>query len=346
MTRSSIPKTIILLVISIVFAVALAEALTRVTFMQWREFLSERFMRTEVGGGIAALSVAKANFDGYFAENNGDFRIRIQTNAMGLRNLEPTKAAQSRIWMVGDSITFGWGVAQSEILSSKTVDRLGRSAYNVASPGTDICGYRALLARMPKDISPTAVIIVLTIENDIRVYDCDANTVPLKEAPLATTISLSSLKQSLMKYSALYNFAALTLKKSPLIRDLLTGSGLINRGHTLHSHYPNSEIRHRTESAATELSKLRQFLPAHTSFAVLLVPARFEVRDGNDFFHKVRNSMNNALNVRNIDVIDPIAEFRTAGFVATHFAHDGHWSAKGHEIAARHATAWLRRQGL
>jgi hypothetical protein len=49
---------------------------------------------------------------------------------------------------------------------------------------------------------------------------------------------------------------------------------------------------------------------------------------------------------RGIDVIDPIDKFFSAGFHLTHFAHDGHWSAFGHKIAAQAAADWLHHQKI
>ena len=34
-----------------------------------------------------------------------------------------------------------------------------------------------------------------------------------------------------------------------------------------------------------------------------------------------------------INTIDPISEFKAAGFKPRHFPHDGHWSPLGHKIA-------------
>ena len=83
-----------------------------------------------------------------------------------------------------------------------------------------------------------------------------------------------------------------------------------------------------------------------TPFAVLIAPARFEIRDRDPDYQKFRLEMVRALSARGIAVIDPIREFLSAGFQPTHFAHDGHWSALGHKIAARAAADWLRQQNI
>ena len=43
-----------------------------------------------------------------------------------------------------------------------------------------------------------------------------------------------------------------------------------------------------------------------------------------------------------IPFIDPLPQFQELGFEATHFIHDGHWSATGHRLAAEETATWLR----
>ena len=77
-------------------------------------------------------------------------------------------------------------------------------------------------------------------------------------------------------------------------------------------------------------------------FAVLIAPARFELRDNDRFYTGLRRRLTAALRQRNIAVIDPTAGFMAAGFSPTHFVHDGHWSPLGHEIAGKAVAGWLR----
>ena len=76
--------------------------------------------------------------------------------------------------MIGDSMTFGWGVEHAEMYSRVLENLLGRPVYNLASPGTDICGYQSMVARMPQSAKPRAVVVGLILENDVREYDCQA----------------------------------------------------------------------------------------------------------------------------------------------------------------------------
>ena len=82
-------------------------------------------------------------------------------------------------------------------------------------------------------------------------------------------------------------------------------------------------------------------LPGGVDFAVLVAPVRFEIKLKDPDYRSLRLKSVAALRGRGIDVIDPFPSFKAAGFESTHFAHDGHWTALGHRIAAQAAAEWL-----
>jgi hypothetical protein len=302
--------------------------------------------------GHGTVTTGRPGFDGYFAQNNGDFRVRITVNDFGLRNPEPVEAAANRVWFVGDSYTFGWGVEQAEILSSVAGQLLKTPVYNVASPGTNVCGYQALVARTSTRVLPRAVVIGLTLENDLGAYNCrkkaaeddaargqsSADEIPPKRT--------ASIKRFLTEHTALYNFFAVSLKRVAVIRDFLTATGLIAAGHKYRRTVTVAMFDRSVNRTATEINALRKGLPDGIPFAVLMVPARFEILDGDPFYRKLREKMAATLAERDITVIDPFEGFRKEGFQSTHFAHDGHWSPLGHRVAGRAAAAWLGAQGI
>ncbi len=151
-----------------------AEGVLRVVMPHWQEFYSGRFMHVVQVPEHGLVTTGRPGFDGYFSQNNGDFRVRLQINDFGFRNPDPVNKADGRIWFIGDSMAFGWGVEQNEMYSSVAGALLNAPTYNVASPGTNVCGYQALLARTLKHASPRAVIVGLILENDIGDYDCRA----------------------------------------------------------------------------------------------------------------------------------------------------------------------------
>jgi hypothetical protein len=337
--------------IGCVLLVFVAEGVLRIAMPQWREYYSGRFMRVIHVPDHGLVTTGRPGFDGYFSQNNGDFRVRLQINDFGLRNLDAVDKADGRIWFIGDSMGFGWGVEQNEMYSSVAGNMLKVPAYNVASPGTNVCGYQALLSRTLKHASPRAVIVGLILENDIADYDCQAradespaNVVQHEDGIHVT--SILGMKALLMQKSALYNFFAVSLKRVAFINEALISVGLIAKGHTYKPANTKIGFGNVIKRTAAELANLQAQLPAQIPFAVLIAPARFEIRDGAPAFQKLRLGMERALAGLGISVIDPIKEFLAAGFQPTHFAHDGHWSPLGHKIAAQAAADWLRQQNI
>ncbi|MDA1091613.1 MAG: hypothetical protein O3A85_15060 [Proteobacteria bacterium] len=337
--------------IGCVLLVFAAEGILRIAMPHWQEFYSGRFMRVILVPGHGLVTTGRPGFDGFFSQNNGDFRVRLQINDFGLRNPDAVDKAEGRIWFVGDSMAFGWGVEQNEMYSSVAGALLKVPTYNVASPGTNVCGYQALLAKTLKRASPRAVIVGLILENDVEDYDCRAGA---EQSPAdmvqpgsdIRVTSIQGLKVVLMQKSALYNFFAVSLKRVAFINEALISVGLVARGHVNITAKPKAGLDTVIRRTAVELANVRAQLAADIPFAVLIAPARFEIRDRDPAFQKLRQEIVRELAARGIAVIDPITEFLDAGFEPTHFAHDGHWSALGHKIAAQAAAGWLRRQNI
>jgi len=339
------------LAIGIVLLVFAAEGVFRIAMPHWQEFYSGRFMRVIHVPDHGLVATGRPGFDGHFSQNNGDFRVRLQINKFGFRNPDPVNKADGRVWFIGDSMAFGWGVEQKEMYSSVAGALLKVPAYNVASPGTNVCGYQALLSRTLKRAGPRAVIVGLILENDLGNYDCRADeakspaVAPQPESDMHLT-SIQGLKVFLTQNSALYNFFAVSLKRVSFINKILIRTGLVTKGHTYRPANTRAGFDRVLNRTAQELENLKAQLPAQVPFAVLIAPARFEIRDRDPAFQKVREGMVRALAERGIAVIDPIKEFLDAGFQPTHFAHDGHWSPLGHAIAGRAAADWLRRRNI
>lgn len=328
----------IAVLISLVLGIGLSEMLLRIAMPHWKEFSSARFMTQVVVPGHRPVTAGRPGFDGYFAQNNGDFRTRIQLNEFGHRNPETVAAADGQIWVVGDSMTFGWGVEREEMYSEVLEDRIGQPSYNLASPGTDICGYQAMVARMPKDLKPESVVVGLILENDVHIYNCEeagrsAATQPQDQSTSGSGFNMSDLKIFATRHSALYNFLAVSLKRVAVVQDLLVRLKIISRPHIATGQANPNTIAALADSVGAELERLRAMLPAETPFLVLIVANRFEIRDNTAINRDIRLAVTNDLRRRGIATVDPFEAFRTAGFAPTHFKHDGHWSALGHRIA-------------
>jgi hypothetical protein len=339
----------IALVVGLIFLVGLAELGLRIFQPHWRDYDSARFMTPFTQSGRPGMTIGRAGFDGWFAQNNGDFRHSIRINEFGLRSDEPVTAAQRRIWILGDSMTFGWGVEAKDRYGDKLAAALGRPTYNIAAPGADVCGYQTLLARMPKELKPEAVVMGLVLENDaLANYDCSGKAQPAAvslEAPTnpsPLSLALGWTKGTLTQNSALYNTAVPALKRVRWVNDLFLAAGLIKPEHGYKRFFGDHEVDLVAKSTVSAITRVRDLLPAGVPLIVLVIPARFEIRDNDPIYKALRLAVIEELNKLGIPNVDPFAGFKAAGFAPTHFIHDGHWSPLGHEIAAGALTEWFK----
>ncbi len=347
-TGPTLKGRLIALAVGLVLATVISEAVLRSAMPHWREFFSGWFMHSIYVPKMGWVRTGKPGFDGYFAQNNGDFRVRIKINARGFRDPEPAAKAAGQIWVIGDSMAFGWGVERNEMYSEVIARELGRPVYNVASPGADVCGYQRLYAHMPKKARPSVVVVGLILENDLANYDCatedvDPTTKILEKEESVGWGSLSGIKQSLAKYSALYNFFSVSLKRVDIVNEALIKLGLVKSINVKRRAISPEKVKGIVEKTADELERLKQMIPANVPFVILMAPMRYELKYGDEGSRNMRQKMAAELASRGLNVIDPIKEFTKAGYKAIHFAHDGHWSARGHEIAGRKTARFLKK---
>jgi len=332
-----------------VIAFALSEVALRVINPNWREYYSGRFMQTDFVPGYGDVFVGKPGFDGYFAQNNGDFRTRIRINDFGLRDPEPAKDANGRVWVIGDSMAFGWGVEFDQTYTKIAERASGRSTYNIASPGTDVCGYQALAARMDPTLHPKAVVVGLILENDIHHYRCERGqgpkqpTAQKEEGASGWPPNFVHIKRYLTGASALYNFITTAVKRVSVLEEVLATVGLVERPHAYRKAFDLPDPSGRAASTAAELAYLRSMFAPDTPFAVLICPARFDVRDDDPKFADLKRTVIAELTARGIETIDVTPVLKQTGFAETHLAHDGHWSPKGHQVVGEEVARWISR---
>ncbi|MBI1986249.1 MAG: hypothetical protein HYS64_06160, partial [Rhodospirillales bacterium] len=68
---------LIALALGLVLLVVTSEAILRFAMPHWREFFSGWFMSTVQVPDHGTVTTGRPGFDGHFAQNNGDFRVRI-----------------------------------------------------------------------------------------------------------------------------------------------------------------------------------------------------------------------------------------------------------------------------
>jgi hypothetical protein len=211
----------------------------------------------------------------HFVENIPNGRatfigVPVAINSYGLRGGEvaiPKPPHTSRILVVGDSITFGYGVREEDtypqalerLLNANTSDSGDR--YEVLNGGTlggSLSDYHHFLTEKARVLQPSIVVVGLAL-NDILVYDKSDSISEFgskwqgKQLPV-----LRRCSRLLLRHSALYFYCFARLKS------FLYGSSILNinevRGPDFVALAPTSPYQeHAWESSFEMLSRISEF---------------------------------------------------------------------------------------
>jgi hypothetical protein len=346
-----------LLCVALFCGFGLMEAGARFLYPQWNEFSASRFISIAEFEGIRRLPTGRPGFSGWFSQNNGDFRVRIDINADGYRMREPLTQADGAVWAVGDSFMFGWGVESDATMANVAARETGKPVYNLASPGTAVCGYILQIARGLGIGVPKAVVVSITLENDLVQKPCgvdkdfvvlpDAFSLVLRDQSTGDApTSLHGWKLFLMKSSALYNLAAVAVKRSPMLRNALMSAGLVEPPHSVHKMDTSVDLENHFSAMRQDLNTLSAMLPSDVPRAVLLIPSRFDLRDDDEYDRRALARVAEIASDAGFDVIDPSEAFREMTFENVHFTFDGHWTAAAHARAGRMIAEWMQQAGV
>jgi lysophospholipase L1-like esterase len=165
------------------------------------------------------------------AENPDFVGGPVRVNAHGFRGAEFSQKTPgvARVLAVGDSVTFGYGVAESEVfhaqLAARRNDRGARvEVINAGLPGAGLPYYYHLLRRQCAALEPDLVLIGIVL-NDITDYPAHV----LEDVPLGRSLdaadpgrlrwlldrSYALTEVTKQMKSALYRVGVLDLKDSP-----------------------------------------------------------------------------------------------------------------------------------
>jgi len=252
-----------------------------------------------------------------------EFDVGIQINSRGERDDEAApeeKAQHGKLLLLGDSLAFGWGVEQADMLATRLEATLDREVRNLAVSGygTD----QELLKLRLEGLSqkPVAVIVVFC-DNDVEEVLRDVMYGKRKPrfALAADGLELASVpgpQQFWERASYLYRSVrkqVLDAAQDPLSDDeVLAGKKLVLRLFT---------------AMAEELQE--------ESAALIIVHA------GADWIEAGFARPGNAYV---LDVLPALMAAEATGPVV--FAHDPHWNARGHRAVAEAIAAFVKAKGL
>jgi hypothetical protein len=153
LTRELLSR-LLLVSASMLFTLLLLEIVCRVFFPDRQlRYVTDREM----------LWFFRANQVGTLPRGDG-FQYRdVHINSLGFRGPEPPSGGSERILLLGDSFTFGAGVADSETFAARLDAALDSSgnAWNAGQPGYGVYQMQAMLERVAPKLSPTVAVVVI-----------------------------------------------------------------------------------------------------------------------------------------------------------------------------------------
>jgi lysophospholipase L1-like esterase len=312
--------------------------------------------------------------------NPGDFDVTVQFNRHGLRDTADVALATSADWLyVGDSFGFGFGVEESERVSSRLQERWRESGvrvYNVSAP-THIAGYGRLLQYAGALGSGAGnVVIQVFTGNDLLDYDATAVT----HTPFVSRGQ--QLRFYVSVYSATYQAVRYLAWNAPGVRDVLgrasadraeegfvatmnpqlvavsarvTGEVLRDWGVDVGAPAGESLRDEAVSLGAPAGESLRDVAvslgaPAGDSLAgkqylVVVAPPKslwVGPAEQRQIWRALHGGYVDALREKGIRVLDLAGAFdQTADPLAYYFETDGHWNARGHAFVADTLAAYL-----
>ena len=274
-------------------------------------------------------------------KNTGDYNVIVNINEFGFRDKKlVSKAREDDVYVVGDSYSFGWGVEEGARYSDQFEKELkGQKVYNI-SISTDFNGYLELIHYAEKLGGRAKHLIVgVCMENDLRIYGMQINKHKNEELirPTQHTTSFNdwilSSKHYLSDKSAAYFLITSFIHQSQVLRGFAVKLGMItpNLDGVPQTVFDQSVV----ESSANRLKELFEGKDG----VVLIIPSR-SLWVGRDSQRRIATKIHEefvaAVRNRGLSVIDPRFDMETGGNpMRYHFVHDGHWTAMGHELAAK-----------
>ena len=305
-------------------ALLLAEGISRVAMPQWAPEHAERaFWAYDSLLGWSQ----RPNQDTRFVHR--DFSVRITTNADGLRDRDHSVArvpGRRRLLVLGDSFAWGFGVEREQMFSKVIEAR--HPDWEVINAGVSGYGtdqeYLYLKERGAR-YRPD-VVLLLSVPNDIEdnsradrywhrkpLFVVSGDSLRLTDVPVPRPSFRDRLKNAL--YGDTYFFAHAYVAATVALRSLT------------HADQPTGPWRGTLQYAVTQRLLFALDREAR-AIGARLVLVSVPTRDRN-----LQGLLAATADSVGVPYLPLDSAFAAIGERA-HFAHDGHWNAAGHQVAA------------
>jgi len=351
-----------LMAASIAATLLVLEAGVRLVAPQDPDFFdSAAFLRMDPRPGepLTLVPGARGNYTG----------VPVRINSLGLRDGEISPAPPegvTRILVVGDSVTFGFGVRLEEtyvkrlpsLMAARDPD-LRVETVNAGVPAAGLTSYERAIRRFVPGIRPRLVVVGLVL-NDILDYDTVVD--PSRGGAAPAEGAVAALNQALLRHSHLYLLGYMRGKS------LLYRLGLLDINRTYRDHFLALEPRSPGQDRAWEstLKHLGAIVDAAReasvplAFAIFplepqldagrleLYRSRLGLRAGNEALQGLpQRRLAAAAAALGIPTLDLLPAFRGSGKTDLYLRNQSitfdwiHLSPEGHAVAAEAIAEWL-----
>jgi len=281
-------------------------------------------------GEVDGLAFGAPNTVQRHIKNTGDFNVQVRFNKLGLReDSDLSELGAKDFAVVGDSFSFGWGVAERARFSEQAEKLSKRKFYNASSPAGALDHYSRMVDFLrAQGATVNRVVVALNFETDV---------IPYQKTPKTETkvpevvIDLQSIKTFLIKHSAAYFAATSIAQQIPWLRDIAERLGLIRKN--LADRSKHNPDRGSIDQTVTRLGALAREADA----TVMVIPSR-HIWFGSDRSKVVRVYERFIRQAKDagINILDLRRAFEATGNpLSLHFKNDAHWTPEGHGLAAK-----------
>jgi hypothetical protein len=322
----------ILVLLSLALSLLLLEILVRLLFPIYDPSGHVTFRRLPDGTQIGPRGVVLRQ-----VKNTGDYDVEIRFNDLGFRDEKVlATATEEDLFVVGDSFAFGWGVSAEDRFSDRLQATLNRPVFNIAAGGTDFDGYYRLIHYAEKNkVTIKNLVISVTMENDLHVYDTSLPRVPASSlhSTVLVPLNLNSVKRRLSEHSALYVCLTHAVHQTKWLKRIAVQFGLI-----IPNHEAIGDENVSAEALTTSVLRLLQLVAGRNAIVLIIPSRRLWVGDAD------RRAQAASVHARFVDisrasglqVLDLRDRFeRTGNPLSYHFTNDGHWNKGGHWLASK-----------
>jgi hypothetical protein len=282
-----------------------------------------------------------------------EFNVLVAHNDLGFRRHEyqnPPEKCRHKVFVLGDSFAWGWGVDQGQVFS----DRLNRllpdcDVRNFGLDGTGTVQQFAIFGAHVRDqLSPGDTVVLAFFNNDFTdnvTDDGGTNLFARLENGRVVAVPPSHLaggawKNRLKEHSCLFNLLVYSYDRAVATLHAKHRASVLDGGAQLPDDSPavviTKDFLGRFQQACEEKQArfVLAYIPGQAEMGESTGPSPEKLRC-EATARRLLMSCVNSLHIETIDFLPDFTAARISGrFERLTFAQDQHWNANGHAVAA------------